>query len=190
MPKNFFGNPGLTLQLKPIGKWAEAIRTFQRLDPAIKRASLAAQIAVCEEIAKQVKGHLRKQDLGWRALSPSYLAAKQAKGWDGRILLATHTYYDNITTFVKGTQHIAFVGVKRGIYGKKLDGKKNKLEVAVIATIHEFSNNAKRRRPLWNPTIRKMGSSKGIKALYLKFLTRELKKQRIPLDVINQLRWR
>lgn len=186
MGPNFYSSGSLNLQFKTFGRWEETIKTLQRLKPAIKQASLAAQIRVCKEIARRVKGHLRNQDLNWRALSTSYKSKKAKYGWDKRILLATHTYYDNIEVFTKGNQHLVYVGVKRGVYGKKPNGKRNSLEVAKVAIIHEFSQNPRRRRPLWNPTIREMGGVKGVKSLYNLYLYQELKKRKVPISIIKK----
>lgn len=195
MPAGFFGSigngPSLGVHFQLFGKWGEAIKTLQRLSPSIKQASIAAQSMVAKEIARRVKEHLRQQDLPWRPLSQKYKSQKSAKGWDKRILIGTGTYYHAIEVFTKGSQHLAFVGVRRGIYGKTLDGKKSRLQVAEIAAIHEFSYSAKRRRPLWNPTIREMGGTKGIKELYLQHLYKQLKRRGIPLRKLQGLpRWR
>lgn len=189
MARNFYAQPGIGLQFKTYGRWDETIKTIQRLGPTIKQASVAAQMLVCREIARRVKAHLRNQDLNWRPLSPEYRAAKAAYGWDRRILLATHTYYDNIEVFKKGNQHLVYVGVRKGIYGRTPSGKRNRLELAKIAVIHEFSSNSKRRRPLWNPTIREMGGVTGLKELYTKHLHKELRKRRIPISAIGKIRW-
>jgi hypothetical protein len=47
-----------------------------------------------------------------------------------------------------------------------MNGKRSRLDIATIATIHEFSRGKRiPRRPLWNPTIKEMGSSKGIQKI-------------------------
>lgn len=189
MARNFFNdNAGLGIHFKPIGQWEQTVRTMQKMRYTIKAASLNAQIRLCKEIAKRVKGHLRNQDLPWRHLTPNYLRKKTAKGWDERMLIGSQTYYDSIKVITKGNQHLAYVGVPKGIYGPKLSGKgRNKLEVAQIAAIHEFSQNAKRRRPLWNPTIREMGGAKGIKQIYTDFLFKELRRKGFPVNKINSI---
>lgn len=195
MAKGFFGSigdaPSLGVHFKLYGKWEETIRTINRLNPAIKAASIAAQISVCKEISKRVKNHIRNNDLPWNPLSEKYLRQKADRGWDSRILIASGTYYHSIEVFTKGSQHLVYVGVRRGVYGKTLSGKKNNLEVAKIAAIHEFSYNPKRRRPVWNPTIREMGNIPGIKNLYIQHLYKQLKRRGIPISKVNNiLSWR
>lgn len=193
MAQGFFGSigssPSLGINFKPFGRWDQTMRVIHNLKPAIKAASLAAQMSVCREISRRVKGHLKNQDLSWRPLSPRYLAQKEKKGYDERILLASGSYYHAIEVFTKGNQKIAFVGVKRGVYGKTLKGKKSRMQIADIAAIHEFSYNAKRRRPLWNPTIRELGGAKGIKKLYEHYFYNQLKRRGIPLTKVKKIRW-
>lgn len=189
MPPGFFNNKaGLGIHFKPMGKWEESIRHFQGLKRNLKVASQNAQIRLCKEIAKRVKEHIRYQDLPWRHLTQEYADRKDEDGWDDRILMASQTYYDAIQVITKGSQHMIYVGVPRGIYGPKIGGNgRNKLEVAQIAAIHEYSMNAKRRRPLWNPTIREMGNTKGIKAKYMDYLYKELRRRGVPIDKIPGL---
>lgn len=191
MPRNFFDEPKVRLQFKPFGKWDESIKLIQKLKPSIKKASQEAQIRVCREIIKNVKAHLRNQDLPWRKLGENYVKSKKQHGWDTRILMATHAYYNSIEIITKGSQHLVFVGVRRGIYTTRRDGKRNPLEVAQIAVIHEFSANAKRRRPLWNPTIRQMGGGKGLKILYEQHFYKQLKRRGIPITKLAPyMKWR
>jgi len=172
--RTFFGN---TPQLKftPTGKWDEASRLMGRLNPEIKEASVKAQWKLCEEILKRVKRHMIRQDLGWKPLNRKYVKLKKGLGWDHRMLLATKDYYDNIMIWKRANGWQVFVGVKPGIYGRTIRGKRAKKDIASIATIHEFARG-KRRRPLWNPTIREMGNTPGIKKMYLDQFEKELKK--------------
>lgn len=187
----FFGsigdNPSLGVQFKPFGRWEETIYTTKRLKANIKAASLSAQMSVCREIARRVKAHLRDQDLPWRELSRRYVKQKEKYGRDPRILISHGIYYHAIEVFQKGNQKLAFVGVRRGIYGKTVKGKRGRLQVADYAAIAEFSYNPKFRRPVWNPTIRDMGNSPGLKALYSKFFYNALKRRGVPIAKINSL---
>lgn len=170
------------IRFKLFGQWDTAIRTLNKLSPAVKEASLAAQLKVCQDICKRVKTHLRKQDLDWEPLNSEYLEKKEDIGFSPLTLIAYGTYYNNIETWQVGNQHLAFVGVRRGIYTKNLRGKRSRLDVATIAAVHEFSNGTKiPRRPLWNPTIREMDGTKGIQKLFVGELRKGLKKRGIPV---------
>lgn len=177
MPRTFFNKnnvPGLNrdfrprIEVKPFGQWAETIRMMGKLNPAIKQSSLKAQLKVCRVIKKKVKAHLRDQDLGWKALNPKYAQKKVYAHLDPRVLIAVGTYYWSIDVWQKGSQHIVFCGVRKGIYTRSINGKRSKLDVAQIAAIHEFATGKRMpRRPLWNPTIAEMGGSKGIQTMFL-----------------------
>lgn len=180
------GRPHLEISL--FGDWAKVIKTLQRLSPDIKDASIKAQTKVAKEICKRVKAHLRNQDLSWEELSETYAAKKSEAGLDGRTLMAYKTYYDAIQTWTKGNQHMVFVGVKKGIYGRNLEGKRTKLEVAAYAAIHEFSSGRRiPKRPLWNPTIKELGGAKGIKKMYLGSLLAHLRLKGIPITEYRNL---
>lgn len=176
------------VEVKLFGRWEETIKMVQNLSPAIKIASIAAQMKVCNEILKRVRRHLRNQDLGWRPLSSRYSALKAESGLDGRTLIAHGTYYHAIQVWSKGIGHMVFVGVKKGTYGSTASGKKSKIDVARIATIHEFSSGRRiPRRPLWNPTIREIGGVGGIKKMYLNSLMYRLRLLGIPVKPFRRL---
>lgn len=183
--------PQMRMQIKPIGNWSKVIRTFQTLGPAIKRASIKAQLKVCNEILRKVKGHLRNQDLGWKKLSPGYSARKHELGLDPRTLIAYGNYYHAIEVWQVGSRHMVFVGVKKGKYTSTISGKRSKLDIATIATVHEFSRGKRfPKRPLWNPTVQEIGGPQGIKKMYINSLRYWLRREGLPADTINKLRWR
>lgn len=197
MPRKFFNksklsyrntdsdNPIGNLEVKLFGQWDETIRVLQTISPAVKDISVKAQLKVGKEIIRRVKGHLRNQDLGWTPLSSKYQERKAAAGLPtSKILMAYKTYYNSIEVWQKANQHMVFIGVRKGIYTKNLQGKKSKLEVAAIAAAHEFSSGKRLpRRELWNPSIKEMGGVKGIKALYIKHLVAGLKRRGIPIKI-------
>lgn len=172
----FPGNVHPQLTFKPTGKWDEATRLLGRLDPSIKIAAVKAQTTVANTIIKKVKGHLLKQDLPWPALSDRWSREKAAHGADGRMLIATQSYLNNITTWHRKNGWEVFMGVKKGIYGRTIDGKRSQRDISTIATIQEYGRDRSQRRPLWNPTIQELGNTKGIKKLYLDRFATELRK--------------
>lgn len=105
-------------------------------DLCLKRWGLKA-----EAIAR---GHISAQDLGWRPLKPKTIAAKVRQGYSENILVMTSSYFQSITSTVKGDT--AFAGVKRGV--KHKSGQ----EMVKIAAVHEFGNTNTPARPLWGPT--------------------------------------
>lgn len=170
------------IQFKPFGHWEKTIKVIGRLGPTIKEASLKAQMAVGKEIVKRVKAHLRNQDLGWQALSEKTKKNKAKYGLKSKTLMAWGTYYNNIEVWQPSNHHLVLIGVRKGIYTRHPNGKRNKVEVARIAAMHEFSSGRKiPRRPLWNPTIQELGK-KGIKQIYNKALTHHLRMRGVPVS--------
>lgn len=163
------GSPRLEIAL--FGDWDKAIRMLNGLGPKIKKSSIAAQLKVCKEIQRRVKAHIRAQDLGWAPLSETYGRRKREAGLGSKTLFAYGTYYNAIDVWQKGNQHFVYVGVKKGIYTRDLRGRRTKMDVATIAALHELGSGKKLpRRPLWNPTIKEIGGTRGIKSMYLKSL--------------------
>lgn len=190
MARTFFNKTNVPLnqgfipriEFKLFGQWDETIRVLNKLSPAIKECSLIAQMKICKEICKRVKKHLKQQDLNWEPLSHEYSKRKSEAGLEGGTLIAYGNYYNNIEAWQKGNQHIAFVGVKKGIHTRGLNGKRSRIDVATIAAIHEFSSGRRiPRRPLWNPTIAEMGGAPGLKKMFVKHLVGSLRVRGIPV---------
>lgn len=170
------------VEFKLFGQWDETIRVLNKLSPTVKQCSLIAQMKICLQICKMVKNHLKNQDLNWEPLSGEYAKRKEEAGLEGGTLIAYGAYYNNITAWQKGSQHFAFVGVKKGIYTKNLQGKRSRLDIATIAAVHEFSSGRRvPKRPLWNPTITEIGGAPGLKKLYVKHLVGSLRVRGIPV---------
>lgn len=186
-PLNAMG--GKKIEFKLVGNWEETIRTISQLSPKIKAASIFAQLKIGEEIKKKVKNHLRNQDLGWAELSPLYAKKKADAGLSGKILMAYKTYYQNIEVWQKSNQHLVFIGVRRGIYTKRVgSNKKSRYDVATIGAIHEFSQGKRiPKRPLWNPTIAEYGGAIGIKIRYAYYLSKHLKFLKVPIKELSRL---
>jgi len=196
MARTFFNKTNVALnqgfipriQFKLFGQWDETVKTLNRLSPTIKECSLIAQMKICTLIAKKVKAHLKNQDLNWQPLNPDYAKRKNEAGLGTETLVAYHQYYNNIQAWQVGNQHIAYVGVKKGIYTRNLQGKRSKLDVASIAAVHEFSNGTKiPRRPLWNPTIAEIGGAPGLKQMFVKHLVGSLRVRGIPVKAYFNL---
>lgn len=133
--------------IEQTGDW----RAVEALIRAIKtEAFIATQQSMsrvglkAEAIAKT---HMSKQDLGWKPLSPKYLASKVRRGLSDNTLIATSTYFQSITSWNNGQK--VFVGVKKQAVSE--DGEL----LADIAKVHEFGSVTRSipARPLWQPTL-------------------------------------
>lgn len=179
---------GPKIQIKLFGQWEETIRILSKLSPEIKQSSIKAQLKLCRDVAKRIKAHLVNQDLNWPPLSSKYLEQKLKKGGDPRTLINNSDYYNAISVWRIGNQNLVMVGVKSGLYSRNLKGR-NKIDIARIAAIHEFSRGKRiPRRELWNPTIQEMGGASGIKEAFLKSFVATLRRNGIPVRSFKNLK--
>lgn len=180
-PKSQSGRPLIKFEL--FGQWDKTLSVMKNLGRDVKESSIKAQMKVGKEIIKRIKGHIRNQDLGWRPLSNKYMQKKQAAGLSGGTLIGYKTYYDNLKVWQSGNRRYVNIGVKRGIYTKETNGKSSKLEVAMIAAVHEFSSGKRiPKRPLWNPTIAEIGGAQGIKRMFTNSLIWHLRAKGIDVS--------
>lgn len=190
------GNSGARMTITLFGQWAEAIKAMNALSPTIKAAALEAQMEFLEKVKKAVKAHIRNQDLGWRPLNTYYAEARASAGLGGDILNAFGNYYKNIQVWKQGSQHLAFIGVKKGIYTRSLNGKKSKFDLAKIAYMNEIGGRKLRARPLWGPTIKEFGGARGIQNEFVELLHKKLRRRGIPVDkfthnrIFNTKKWK
>lgn len=135
------------MALNRVGDWDKTKRVIGMLSKemdnartiALKRWGLKA-----EGIAKK---HISAQDLSWKPLEPATISAKIRKGYSDNILVATSSYFQSITSWVKDGR--AMAGVRKT--AKDIDGN----VIADIAAVHEFGSRAGNipARPLWKPTL-------------------------------------
>lgn len=136
------------MALIKFGDWAIVQNLANNLAADINRANKIslAQVALrAEGIAVK---HLRDQDLRWRKLSREYLIFKMAHGLSTKILIATSSYMQSITSKVNAEGTESYAGVFRGAKSKGGD------DITSIAKLHEVGS-VKRNipaRPLWKPT--------------------------------------
>lgn len=136
------------------GDWDGLIRRLQNFqhDLEIELGKTVKQTALLVESV--ATGHLRDQDLPWASLKSAYLERKKrgkgkaSRSLSEKILIATGTYFQSITSYVEGLT--AFVGVKRGV-AREEDGT----DVLELARIHEQGapNANIPERSLWKPTF-------------------------------------
>lgn len=103
----------------------------------------------------RVKEHLQKQDLDWAPLQDATLKRKTSPAQgkqrlSEKKLIATTTYFRNITSWASGSR--VFIGVKRGV--RNASGA----SVGMIARVHEFGSKKRNipARPLWQPTLEEL----------------------------------
>lgn len=134
--------------MERVGDWDRTARLIASLNARLLKArkkSLTRFGLKAEGIAKK---HMRDQDLPWAPLEPLTLARKIAKGYSENVLIASSTYFQSITSWVR--EDAILVGVKREVLAD--DGK---TKLANIAAVHEFGSdsNSVPARPLWQPTL-------------------------------------
>lgn len=130
------------------GDWqrvANIVANLNREAVAAYKESLMKFGLKVEALAKK---HIASQDLNWQTLKPLTVARKVRKGQSEKILIATSTYFQSISSWVEGDT--VYAGVKKTAYAA--DGI---TELADIAAVLEFGsqNGAIPARPLWQPTF-------------------------------------
>lgn len=139
---------------KRFGNWSGVRNLASNLNSDI----LDENEKTLKQVALKAEGiavkHLQKQDLKWRPLTPAYLSWKARNRLSTKILIATSTMFQSISTEISGTKTLmkAFIGVSKKI--KDEDGN----VVADIAKIHEFGSlkRGMPARPLWLPTLKEI----------------------------------
>ena len=138
------------------GNWTGVTRKLENFQQELTDNMREATAQSAALVEGTVLGHLKNQDLPWQSLSPAYLKRKlTVKGRGSRrlsekILIATGTYFQSITTHLTDQGLKAFVGVKRGV-----SREKNGTDIVNIARIHESDEPRSKipRRSLWEPTF-------------------------------------
>ncbi len=138
------------MPLTKFGDWDAVRKTIGKLQlelEAAQQLSLQRWALKAEAIAKK---HISLQDLNWKPLAPETIAAKARQGRSTKILISTSTYFQSITSYVKGDT--AYVGVKKT--AKNDEGQ----PLADIAKTLEFGSLARNleARPLWRPTLKQV----------------------------------
>lgn len=143
------------MKVTKIGDFKNVVRKMEALPTAVQAG---AEIALRQTTLKgeqiAVK-HIKNQDLNWVALSKNYQLQKFKKGLSDKILVATSSYMQAITSYTE--KGLGWVGVKKGVYSKDSDGK-NIEELANIALTLEYGSKKRnvKARPLWRPTLREL----------------------------------
>lgn len=161
------------------GNWEKLNNIIGGLKTAMDetaRESLQAHVQEGERFAVNA---VKNQTLGWAPLNTRYLARKRALGQSEKILIRTASYFQAITSWVKGKE-AAFVGVRRTVRTRDAAGRFNKggkdNPVADIANILEYGSPARGipARPLWRPTALHMAKWSKDKNVTREILKRKL----------------
>lgn len=168
----------IQIQIKTIGLWQRELRKMRYLPRDIKVSSNWGQQKAAQKLVGIVKGHLEKQDLPWAPLAES---TKRTK-YDWRTLIESETYINNIKAFRKGG--VYYAGVKRGVT------EPNGIETSVVAAMHEFGSGGSGiglpARPLWAPSLKEMGGTRGIRKIVMQAIARKLRLRGWSLDMFSQ----
>lgn len=92
--------------------------------------------------------HMSKQDLGWKALTPAYLAQKIRMRRSEKTLISSASYFKAVTSWAEKDR--VYVGIKRTV--TNADGE----VLADIAATMEYGSKKMSipARPLWGPTLK------------------------------------
>lgn len=137
---------------KEFGNWDGILKMTARMPREIQQVNRKSLQKIALKTERETVLTLRNQSQGWVPLNPDYLARKIAQGKSEKILIATTTYIQSITSRQTGNE--AFAGVLRN--AKSKDGE----DLASIAMVHEFGSIARGipARPLWVPVSKKIRS--------------------------------
>lgn len=131
-----------------IGDWARVARIIYNLQRLINESRNIWLIRMAAKGESIAVNHISAQDLGWKRLKPATIRQKVNKGLSENIYVATSTYFQNITSWVK--DDTAYIGVRKGVTHP--DGE----EVGNIAKWLEFGTSNMPARPLWQPTFKEL----------------------------------
>ena len=132
------------------GDWDVAVRDSgnmaQTIDTSLRQTLQQVSLKAEQMAVKFVS----EQSLQWEPLSRQYMDRKAREGLSDKILIATSTYFQSITSKTDGMT--GFAGVLKQVKSK--DGE----SVADIAQVHEFGSIARNipPRPLWTIVFKEM----------------------------------
>lgn len=136
------------MHLSKTGDWGLVGRAIGAMSSEAKKAQQLSLKRFGLKWEATAKSHLTAQDLRHKPLNPKYVAQKLKKGFSDKILIASGTYFQSISSFVEGDT--VFAGVKRDATDK------NGVPIADIAAVHEFGSRDGKipARPLWQPSYK------------------------------------
>ena len=157
--------------MEKFGNWDKIGNIINNLDKDINASNEIALKKISLQAEKRAVDHMSKQDLGWKPLSEDYKKRKAKKQLSEKILIASSTYFQSITSWSDKKKAVA--GVRKNVKNK--DG----VVIADLAKIHEYGSKSKNipARPLWQPVFREMRKWIRTSKIFTKtFLERQKKK--------------
>ena len=139
----------MTLVITKIGNWVAAETKLAAIGGLVMSSAVYGQRNAAEKLVAIVRGHIDHQDLGWPAVL-------QDSG-DPRILVDSELYRNSIKAWKSGT--VYYAGVPTSVKYPKGN------RVSDVAIMHEFGTNRMVERPLWGPSIKELGGSKGVRKI-------------------------
>jgi len=132
------------------GDWDIAVSTSSEMSATIDRSLRGTLRFVALKAERMAVKFVEDQSLQWEPLSRQYMDRKAREGLSNKILIATSTYFQSITSKAEG--FVAVAGVFKQV--KTKDGE----SVANIAQVLEFGSIARNipPRPLWTIVFKEM----------------------------------
>lgn len=132
---------------KKTGEWNKVLRISRNMEATIRRSLPQTMMKVTLKAERMAVKFMSDQNLPWEKLSTQYLNRKARQGLSNKILIATSSYFQSITSKVEGFD--GYTGVFKQVKNK--EGQ----EVADIAMIHEYGSIKRNIPPrrLWSVVL-------------------------------------
>ena len=134
------------------GDWNKALALSKSMPEAIDHSLKQTMAKVTVKAERMAVKFMSDQSLKWPPLSKQYMNKKAREKLSNKILIATSTYFQSITSKVEG--YNGLTGVFKQV--KTKDGQ----NVADIAKIHEYGSIMRNIPPrrLWSVVFKDMNS--------------------------------
>jgi hypothetical protein len=148
------------IEIRLEGDWRKTRRFLNVLPFTLKSAAAKGERAAAEKLVRIVRGHIKRQDLGWQP---------NADDKDGdMILVDSGLYLSSIKSWKASNGYMA--GVPNSVYNTQ------GVRVADYAVYNEFGFGKGPARPLWGPSVEEMGGSKGIRDIITRSIALQVSK--------------
>jgi hypothetical protein len=154
-----------------IGDWNGVIEFFNNMGVEVKKKTIQAQYDICKDIRDRVIKHILAQDLNWPPLAEATQNIKKKHKTEAYI--DTELYLNSIKVWRDANG--AYVGVKKGIVYKRVNGNVTLDRVARWMEYGTGGRSPQLPRPLWAPTIEEVGGQEGIRDFVVDAIFRRLK---------------
>lgn len=133
-----------------MGSWGKLKLASTSLANDIQKAEVIALKKIALQAEATAKKYILSQPSSWTPLNKEYKARKERTKKSNKMLIATSSYIQSITSKVDARAMVAYAGVT-----KKTTHKSSKRPMVDIAKVHEFGSKARGipARPVWKPTL-------------------------------------